>query len=790
MTAIAPVTSTPPSYAPRYPNLGAFGLMSLFIVILSLPMLSGRWLASPNGDQYSSGYAVKVWAANEYHRTGHFPTWNPMIMGGLPLIDVVTHGDVLYPTSLLREVMPPYQAMNLAFFIHYILAGFLMYLFLRRLGASWIGAVTGGIAYQLSGIMISYVHPGHDGKLFVSTMLPLAFLALLAALRDRRAWGYPLLSLAIALCLLSPHVQTTYYLLIASALFAIYLTFGEPSTDPVAQRVTRLAVTLGAVILGFGIAMPQILPFIKYIPHSPRAGGYSVGYEGSTSFGIPWAHIPEFIIAGFTGDTETYWASNPLKLHSEYLGLPVVALALLGFGERRRRLVWWTAGIGALFLLIAMGASTPFYHVWWLVMPYVKKTRAPGMVFFVVAFCIATFAAFGVMRLERKEGGGHVRGWLIAGAVIALFGLIGAFGQMAFSLAPDQRVAEARALASSIRASALIGGILLAAVGVLAWGYARGKVPILAFALGLPLLVGVDLWRNGQHFWQYSPAPAEGLYRPDAIVARLQSEPLPYRILNINIDPRNVPYPENVLMAFGIPQVLGYQGNELRYYDDLLGGRNEWRYLMSSTKLWSLLAAKFLIIPDTIPIPGYTRILGPVPTASGSAYLYQADTVPPYARVVPAAIKVDNDSAIPPTLADPRMPGYGRVVLFPHDAPVTPARVTAIPPASSSTARVTAWDAGRMTIELEPPPHDSSYVLIAENWYPDWSASVDGNPAAVLRGDNALLTIPVSPGARKVELSYHARAIARGFAIGLVSLLIAIAWFVVPPAWQRRQRRA
>src|ERR1051326_8949341 len=133
--------------------------------------------------------------------------------------------------------------------------------------------------------------------------------------------------------------------------------------------------------------------------------------------------------------------------------------------------------------------------------------------------------------------------------------------------------------------------------------------------------------------------------------------------------------------------------SELRYFDDLLGGRNEWRYAMSSTKLWSLLRAKFVIIPDTLPIPGYHRILGPVPTASGSAYLYEADTVPPYARVVPAALKVDNDSAIPPTLADPRMPGYGRVVLFTHDAPVNPTRFTAIPPASASSARVTAWDA-------------------------------------------------------------------------------------------------
>ena len=787
MTSTA--TTPPVSYTPRHPHLAALGVVSLFIVVLALPMLSGRWLASPDGDQYYSGYAVKVWAKDTYARTGQFPLWNPMIMLGLPHIDVVTHGDVFYPTSALRLVMPVYQAMNLAFVIHYILAGFLMYLFLRRLGASWIGSVTGGLAYQLSGIMISYVHPGHDGKLFVSTMLPLAFLALLAALRDKRSWGYPLLALAVALCLLSPHVQTTYYLLIAASLFALYLTFGEPSADPMTRRVGRLALTLAAVIVGFGIAMPQILPFIQYIPHSPRAGGYAVGYQGSTSYGIPWNHIPEFLIAGFTGDTAEYWGSNPLKLHSEYLGLPVLALAILGFGDSRRRLVWWTAGIGALFLLIALGASTPFYHMWWAVMPYVKKTRAPGMVFFIVAFCTAIFAAFGVDRLERKEivAARHPRVWLIAAGVVALFAVIGVFGQLPQSLAPAERLAQAIARGSFIRVSALIGAVLFASVALLAWGWLKGRVPVLVFALGLPVLVGADLWRNGEHFWMYAAKPSEGAYRTDALVTRLQAEPKPFRVLNFDV------YPHNVLMAFGIPQVLGYQGSELRYFDDLIGGRPgaaEPRFLYASIQLWHLLAVRYVIIPDTANLPGYHRVLGPVTTGSGArAFLYEADTLPPYVRVVPAAVKID-EQAIPATLSDPRLPGYDRVVLFPQTAPITPRPVTTFPPPSASRGQVTAWSAGKMSITLDPPPTDSSYVLIAENWYLDWSVAVDGRPGQVLRGDNSLLTIPVAGGARRLELSYRSRAIARGLAIGLVSLLIVIAGFLAPPAWRRRPASA
>jgi hypothetical protein len=494
--------------------------------------------------------------------------------------------------------------------------------------------------------------------------------------------------------------------------------------------------------------------------------------------------VPEFFLGGFTGAPDAYWGSNPLKHHSEYLGLPVVALAILGFGDRRRRLVWWLSGIGLLFLLIALGGATPFYHLWWAVMPMVKKTRAPGMVFFVVAFCVSMFAALGVTRLERGEGGVPrvARIWLIAAGVVFLLGAIGVFGQMAVSLAPSERVGAAIRHGSAIRMSAIVGALFLAAVAVLVWGRARGRVPALGFAIGLPLLVGLDLWRDGRHFWTYSPPPSRGLYQDDPVITRLKAAPLPMRVFDAGV------YPQNVLMAHGIPQVLGYQGNELRYYDDLLGGRNEWRYLFSSTRLWKLLAVRFVLIPDSTALPGYHLVQGPVTTAAGSrAFVYEADTLPPYAQVIPAAVKVANDSAIPPTLADPRLPGYDRVVLLPSNAPINPPALTGLPAPSLSKARVTAWNAGKITVELDPAPRDSSYVMIAENWYLDWRASVDGQPGMVLRGDNSLLTIPVAPGARKIELSYHSRTYTRGKVIAFVTLLIVLAGFAVPLV--ARQRR-
>src|SRR5881296_1655288 len=465
-------------------------MFTLWVALLSLPMLQGKWLASPWSDQYAAGYAFRAWGAEWWHRLGHVPLWNPELFGGLPFV-AAGHGDIFYPTSFLRLVLPVETVVNVNFVLHFILAGVFTYLLLRRLHVSWTGSVIAGLAYELSGLIASYPSPGHDGKLFASAALPLAFLALVMALRDKRWEGYALLAIAVALSLLG-HFQIAYYLLIAAGLFAIYLTFGENTSEPGAQKYLRLVFTLGAVLLGFGLAAIQLLPFIQYIPFSPRAQGYH-GFEGSTSFAIPWAHVPEFVLKHFAGSRETYWGPNVVKLHSEYLGLPVVALAALGaLASERRRLVLWVGGLGLLFLLVSLGAGTPFYRVWWAVMPLVKKTRAPGMAFFVVAFVVALLAGMGAERLERKEGRPHLTAWLVVAGVVALLAVTGVFGAMAQSLAAAvqaatgfQRVSAASADTPAIMWGAFGSALALAATAALAIATFRERLTPRLFAFTL-----------------------------------------------------------------------------------------------------------------------------------------------------------------------------------------------------------------------------------------------------------------------------------------------------------------
>ena len=741
-------------------------------------MWSGKFLAGPHSDQFATGYAWRWWGSHQIATTHQIPLWNPYAFAGFPT--VAGFGDLFYPASLLRLVLPTAFAIDLEFVLHYILAGFALYLLLRMLGLSWTAAITGGTAYQLSGVVVSLVSPGHDGKLFVTSLLPVMLIGLVLGIRRRRWEGFALLGLAVGLALLSPQYQMTQYALVVSGLFALYLAFGEPEGLAPRERWLGLAGAAGAVALGFGISMIQVLPFLHNIPLSPRAE--AAGYEWSAAFGLPWSHFPELFVSGFAGHYETYWGPNIIKFHSEYLGLPVLGLAAIGMGTSRRTLRWWMLGIGVLFLLVALGDSTPFYRIWYALVPYVSKTRAPGMALYVVSLVAATFAGLGVERLERGEGKQVLQIALGAGGMGAIIAAAGVFGAMAQSLArglpPEtgDHVQAAIAAGTGIRIGALGSAVALAVIAGLGLAFLAGRVRGAAFCLLLVTLVGADLYRAGQPFWSWSQ-PEQENFRPDAITQRIQTAMHPPRVVQwsrvLNADV----YSRMTLTRFEIPQMLGGASSvELRSFDELMGLQGLGSFTnLGRLHLWELLAIRYVILPDTQHIPGYHQVLGPVTTGAGrTAYLYEADTVPPYLRVVPAAAKVDSGSVVP-TLLDPRL-DFSRLVLFDQTEAINPLPVTEMPARSPSQATFTNWSPSRMSISIDPAPPQDSYLLIAENWYPDWHATVDGQPVTAWRGDQTFLTVPVKAGAKRVELQFSSAYYARGKLVTITSLLLLAAW--------------
>lgn len=767
------------SFEPGRPALLALGACVLAALALCWPMLGGAFLLGD--DQYVSGYAFRSFGAEYFRAHGRIPEWNPYLFGGLPFI-AAQHGDVFYPTAWLRWVLPVDVAMNLGFALHLVLAGWAMYGLLRALRVGWSGALLGGIAYELTGIVATLVKPGHDGKLFVSALAPLAFLALVRAVRDRAAWGYGLLALVIGLCLLSPHYQMTYYLLVALAIWTLYLARWDPERPAGLRWPIPLALALGAVLLGAALAAIQLVPFVRYIPYSPRAaGGPSGGWPYATAFSMPPEEIVTTVLPQFNGVLERYWGRNFFKLHSEYLGAGALVLAALPWGDpKRRALLRVTAGLAALFLLIAFGGHTPFYRLWYEVMPMMKKVRAPGMAFYLVALMVAVWAGLGADRLFR--GDASRRRLVVALSIlggIAVLGAIGVLQNVALLLAEPEQTERVAANGPALRLGSLrlLVAVAVGAAALLA--VARGRLRDRLATGVVALVLAGDLWSIDRIFFQYRP-PAAETFRADALVNRIRQERGPFRVLDTGV------YPGSYLMVHDIPSVLGYHGNEIRFYDELLGGKNVWRNVGTPAVL-DLVAARFLVLPEEQSLPGYHKVLGPLITNPGNpGVLYERDSAAAYARVLPAAAKIPDDQVVA-TVIDPRFP-YDRIALYPDTAGLAaePIRGGQVPAPAEVRPEVVEWAPGAIRIALSGAAPKPTYLVVSENWYPDWHATVDGRPAPVYRADHTFLSIVLPPGAREVRLRFASADYRRGQLVSAAALLGTLI-FLAAPAWRGRR---
>jgi len=120
---MTPRARTEAPVAPRFALGWAAFTYVLATLSLAYPILAGRFLASPNSDQYLAGYAFREFGAATLKAAGHIPLWNPYLMGGVPYVAGMA-GDIFYPPSLLlRAIVPVDVAMSLAFALHLFFAG-------------------------------------------------------------------------------------------------------------------------------------------------------------------------------------------------------------------------------------------------------------------------------------------------------------------------------------------------------------------------------------------------------------------------------------------------------------------------------------------------------------------------------------------------------------------------------------------------------------------------------------------------------------------------------------------
>src|SRR6185436_11042054 len=66
----------------------------------------------------------------------------------------------------------------------------------------------------------------------------------------------------------------------------------------------------------------------------------------------------------------------------------------------------------------------------------------------------------------------------------------------------------------------------------------------------------------------------------------------------------------------------------------------------------------------------------------------------------------------------------------------------------------------------------------SEQFFPGWSATIDGQPATIERWSGAFQSVQVAAGRHTVEFQYHTPYLKAGAAISLITFLGLVAWGV------------
>lgn len=794
------------------PRIG-LGLASLLFTALSLvyflpALLPGGHLYG--SDYYAASYFYMEWLSDEFGR-GAIPKWLPYVYGGLPWF--ANPGATWYPPRLLGDLfLPAYKLFAFMYFVQMAVAGIGAFLLFRELRCRpWVAFVA-GLSYQSTGILLSFLYAGHDGRMIVASFAPMAFYFLHRGVRTGRIGPFAGVAATYGLCMLSNQIQSTYYLLLAGALWSLFALWSHGYLRRPRPLARRVVLGLAAVAVAFALTAVNFLPFLGYIDASPRAEGR--GYEYATSWSMAPGEVvslavPEQagILDAYRGDVE---GANPFKLHTEYVGAFVLALLLLGaFYARRDRRWWFFAGLAAFMLSIAFGGHTPIYRLYYAVLPGVRMFRAPSVSFFLVAFSLASMAALTLERLAalRGDDAGRAR----AGGTRGRAGS-GGGGAARKATGGDDDFARARWIAFGLVALAVLGAaiapgldtaaqdaargwfrfaVFAAAIAGTLWLWLGGRIRSTVAALLLALATVADLWVIDRQFYQVTQPPSVE-FRADGVADYLAREIGHARVWNLPPLAQLPAYhgPTNYLMRFDVPQITGEHGNQLQRWNEYLGageqvytdlhnvlnelGRFATSNGVAPTPLLNAAAVGFVIARADVGLPW------PIAFQDGSGVVYANPGALPRAYLVPEARVSGPDGTLAAMLAEGWNPATVAIL---EQEPAVPLGEGG---GSAGTVQMLARESDRFLMRanaLRP-----AVLVLAENHYPDWRVRVDGEDAPLLRVNHSLLGVALGPGEHSVEFAFRPAALYRGIWISLAALaalLAAGAW----AAWGARRHR-
>jgi hypothetical protein len=714
-------------------------------------------------DTVHQGYPFLAFTESSLQQ-GRLPLWNPYIFGGVPFYASFS-SPVFYPLRGLPLILFGAEAsVRFLYPVHMFLAGLFAWLFLRASGVSGPGRFAGAAAYSLGAWANTLFYAGHGSKVICWAMLPL----LLFAVRRWADSGKPrwigLGALAVGMQGLSSHPQMMLYSGIMAGVLTVWL-LGRPRTWP-----SGIAGPGAMMVLGVLTAAVQLYPGYLFSRNSTRGEGldpatassYSMPPEESLTMILPSAFglrhgFPDSSISG----VPVYFGRLGLRLSSEFIGVTVFILAVAGLAAGSdRRLRGGLITLAVLGTVISWGGYTGLFGILYRAVPVFRQIRAPHMAAFITTSSLALAAGFGFDALFSKSASKRTTA-AIAGAAALFMVLIplaeplsralqnswwtrmGAPGAEGFGHIVKHR---ADLLRSDLFRAFLSSAGLLALVA----GFRKYRMGAVPAAAGVVLITAFELVPFNRSFQVYlNQTSLESLFPGNP---GLEAMAGPGRVFPGGND----------LVPLGIRSAGGYHAARPALVDSMT------EIMVSPTPET---VYQFAVTAFSMPEGVFSwndfhdAVSGEYPGLPGEPM--------PRAFIPTQPVSGTSEQGF-----DAVSRGVNPMVISVIDAPAAE-----VPLACSGDARIILDDPEEVVIRVSTG--SPAVLVLADTWYPRWSARVNGVPAQVRRANGWMRSVLLPPGESVVRFHYDGSDVKTGLWVSLGAAALAVLMAALP----ERKRR-
>jgi hypothetical protein len=651
--------------------------------------------------------------------------WNPLEYSGVPFY-ALWRTRCLSPFSAPFYILPLHTALSISLLMKLIAGGFCAYYAARKLGMGAIFAFTTAVTFQCSSIFLLWpLWP-------VSDAAPWAPLLLVFVDRVnfglRRLW--PIGAFIFGLILFSSDAET------GLALFTIAMCFCAVWNVRTGGSIGALARSLTTVIASFAVAIliasVQVLPFIEFLRHA------SMRIEQTPSTVVGFTQLIVVALPYFFGKPPAIYDQDESSLSFQaqsllYPGITIVLLLPLWIALRKWAMPGHAKRIDTLFITAgaALFAGIAVPHV----VPFIPGVLEIGPQHFLLinAFLfpfIAVAAAEHWLMLDPEECKGTIGRLMISWAALAC----------AVTVLFVASHGSYRPSAPSFIAQ--FGGILPWILGVLILlTLTLFRPSNKVMATGLLLTITPDLLLTFYPSTQFSPP--EQLFPETSFVSLLKSR-------NTRVGGKSAlgawPLAGNL-----VPQMYGSSGIRLARYDAFITKLEERPMLLRRGGSETLLLNKEDIqgaFANARPILRLDRVLESGAVLFTDLEMQSRLRLNYEGRAVPAFLPDDLDPDAPPLIE----------VTQPFSA--TPG------PPGSVVQQETETNT-RIVVKVNQS--HAGILVLADAWYPGWSARIDNQPADVFPVDGAFRGVVVEAGTHTVEFVYTPRSFQIGIWITALS---------------------